>query len=72
MSGGLIGYARVSTDEQDLTAQRDAQAAFGVTPERIYVDHGLTGTHRDRKPAGSGRVSRRHELRDVIMARRRP
>ncbi len=44
----LIGYARVSTDEQDLTAQRDALAAMGVDAERLYVDHGLTGTNRDR------------------------
>jgi DNA invertase Pin-like site-specific DNA recombinase len=44
----LIGYARVSTDEQDLTAQREALAALGVSAERIYVDHGLTGTNRDR------------------------
>jgi DNA invertase Pin-like site-specific DNA recombinase len=48
VSGLLIGYARVSTDDQDLTVQRDALAAFGVAPERIYVDHGLTGTNRDR------------------------
>ena len=43
-----IGYARVSTVDQDLTAQRDALAALGVEPNRIYVDHGLTGTNRDR------------------------
>ncbi len=36
------------TDEQDLTAQRDALTALGVAPERIYVDHGLTGTNRAR------------------------
>ncbi len=45
---GLIGYARCSTDTQDLTAQRDALAGFGVAANRIYVDHGLTGTNRAR------------------------
>ena len=44
----LIGHARVSTDAQDLTAQRAALSALGVTEDRLYVDHGLTGTHRNR------------------------
>jgi DNA invertase Pin-like site-specific DNA recombinase len=48
VSGLKIDYARVSTDAQDLTAQRDALHARGVQPECIYVDRGLTGTHRDR------------------------
>ena len=44
----LVGYARCSTDAQDLTAQRDALTALGVEPNRIYVDHGLTGANRAR------------------------
>jgi DNA invertase Pin-like site-specific DNA recombinase len=43
-----VGYARVSTAAQDLTAQRDGLAALGVDPNRVYVDHGLTGTNRAR------------------------
>ena len=48
MSDLLVGYARCSTEQQDLTAQRDALGKLGVTLERIYVDHGLTGTNRER------------------------
>ncbi|MBB5055453.1 DNA invertase Pin-like site-specific DNA recombinase [Granulicella aggregans] len=44
----LIGYARCSTDKQDLSAQREALTELGVAAERIYVDHGLTGTNRAR------------------------
>lgn len=43
-----IGYARCSTDSQDLTAQKQALEALGVAPDRIYTDHGLTGTNRAR------------------------
>jgi DNA invertase Pin-like site-specific DNA recombinase len=35
-------------DEQDLTVQREGLAALCVTPDRIYVDHGLTGCNRER------------------------
>src|SRR3954451_1049751 len=44
----LIGYARVSTYEQDLTAQRVALERLGVDPAYIFTDHGLTGTNRSR------------------------
>ena len=48
MSGIRIGYARVSTQEQDLAAQHEGLLALGVDPARVYVDHGLTGTNRER------------------------
>ncbi len=44
----LIGYVRCSTDQQDLTAQRDGLVGLGVPANRIYVNHGLTGTNRER------------------------
>ncbi|EBM3646655.1 recombinase family protein [Salmonella enterica] len=43
-----IGYARCSTDKQDLTAQQEALVKLGVSPERIYTDKGLTGSNRQR------------------------
>ncbi len=48
MSELLVAYARCSTDDQDLPGKRDALIAIGVTPKRIYVDHGRTGTNRAR------------------------
>ena len=45
--GTLVGYARCSTDRQDLTAQRQQLGQLGVMPDRIYLDHGLTGRSRD-------------------------
>ncbi len=41
-----IGYARVSTDKQDVAAQRDALLELGAG--RVYVDEGLTGATRER------------------------
>ena len=44
----LTGYARCSTDEQDLTAQRHTLMGLGVPASRIYIDKGMTGTNRNR------------------------
>lgn len=41
-----IGYARVSTDEQDLALQRQALSEFGC--ERIFEDHGASGADAAR------------------------
>ncbi len=48
MKETLIGYARCSTDKQDLTAQRVMLEELGVAPDRIYMDRGFTGTTRAR------------------------
>jgi DNA invertase Pin-like site-specific DNA recombinase len=62
MDGTLIGYARCSTDEQDLTAQRDWLRELGVHEKRIYLDHGLTGTNRKR-PGRDQALPRRQAAR---------
>lgn len=48
MNGNRVGYARCSTEKQDLRAQKESLRSLGVADERIYVDHGLTGANRDR------------------------
>ena len=46
MTAMLIGYARCSTDRQDLAAQHQAILEVGVAEGRIYTDHGLIGSTR--------------------------
>lgn len=43
----LIGYQRVSTDDQKLALQHDALTAAGVHPDRLYADK-LSGAKSDR------------------------
>jgi hypothetical protein len=52
--GILIGYARCSTERQDLTAQRQILQELGVAEDRVYLDHGLTGRNRSRPGLNSG------------------
>jgi hypothetical protein len=44
-----VGYARVSTEQQDPTVQRDGPARARLRRRsHLRFDHGLTGTNRDR------------------------
>jgi DNA invertase Pin-like site-specific DNA recombinase len=44
----LVGYARCSTDKQDLAAQRQTLRGLGVSDDRVYLDHGMSGRNRKR------------------------
>src|SRR5664279_685577 len=44
MTALLIGYARCSTDQQDLTAQRDGLVALGVAGNQDLRRPRVTGT----------------------------
>lgn len=46
----LIGYSRVSTQDQNTHLQRDALLAAGIDEEYLYEDHGVSGT-RESRPA---------------------
>ena len=45
--GQKIGYARVSTDDQNLDLQLDALRGAGC--DQVFVDEGISGTVRDRE-----------------------
>lgn len=48
MKSILVGYARCSTEKQDLSAQIKALMSLGVEKNNIYTDFGFTGTQRER------------------------
>ena len=56
-SGTLLGYARVSTDDQHSEAQTDALTAAGC--ERVFTDH------------ASGRLAKRPALSELLAYARR-
>jgi DNA invertase Pin-like site-specific DNA recombinase len=51
MNGTRVGYARCSTDEQDVIIQTEQLLALGVPTDRIYIGSGFSGTTR-RNRAG--------------------
>ena len=59
-TGVLIGYARCSTDKQDLAAQRHTLRQLGVSDERVYLDHGMTGRNRRRPGLQQALAAVRH------------
>lgn len=48
MTSILIGYARCSTDKQDLEANRQILLGLGVPADQIYLDRAYSGTTRAR------------------------
>lgn len=48
MTERRIGYARCSTDKQDLTSLQETLVKLGISPERIYIDKGLIGSNRQK------------------------
>ncbi|TJZ81318.1 recombinase family protein [Rhodococcus oryzae] len=45
----FTGYARCAAEGDDEREQRAALVELGVPADRIFVDHGLTGTDRERE-----------------------
>jgi DNA invertase Pin-like site-specific DNA recombinase len=52
LNGRLVGYARVSTDDQDLTLQLDSLLSLGVIREDIFTDK-MSGAKTDRPGLGA-------------------
>ena len=58
----VIGYARVSTADQNMALQLDALREAGV--ERVFSDQGVSGSTADGAAAGIDQLSRRE--REII------
>ena len=50
--GRLVGYARVSTDDQDLSLQMDSLIGLGVTQDDTFTDK-VSGAKTDRPGLGA-------------------
>jgi DNA invertase Pin-like site-specific DNA recombinase len=47
-TGTVVGYARVSTDQQDEARQLSALKEAGISKHALYIDHAQSGAKRSR------------------------
>lgn len=66
LTGKLIGYARVSTRDQDTDRQQQDLIKAGVRRDDLYVDHGVSGA-RDKRPALDLAMEALHEGDTLVV-----
>lgn len=64
-TGMMLGYARVSTDDQDLSLQRRDLIRYGVPEDCIYEDHGISGARWSRP--GLDRLMKHKRRGDTVV-----
>ncbi len=52
LSGRMVGYARVSTDDQDLSLQIDSLTSLGINRDDIFTEK-ISGAKTDRPQLGA-------------------
>lgn len=60
-----LGYARVSTEKQEIENQTLALLQAGIAPENIYSDVGISGTVSAKKRKGFRKIYDRIQLGEV-------
>lgn len=51
-AGRMIGYGRVSTNDQNPDMQREALLRAGVHPDNLHIDTGVSGSKAKRRALG--------------------
>ena len=65
--GKLIGYARVSTRDQNTDRQQADLLSAGVRRDDLYIDHGVSGAHA-RRPAFDAALKALHEGDTLVIS----
>jgi len=69
-NGRSVGYARVSTDDQDLTLQIDSLTSLGINPADIFTEK-ILGAKTDR-PELNACLAKLQEGDTLVVWRLRP